>query len=55
MMQRVWRIAVLAAFAARLPAHAAVEGTLSIDGSSTVFPFRDSLVVTNSRSASPSW
>jgi phosphate transport system substrate-binding protein len=43
MMQRVWRIAVLAALAARLPAHAAVEGTLSIDGSSTVYPITEAV------------
>jgi phosphate transport system substrate-binding protein len=42
-MQRVWRIAVLAALAARLPAHAAVEGTLSIDGSSTVYPITEAV------------
>jgi phosphate transport system substrate-binding protein len=42
MMQRVWRIAVLAALAARLPAHA-VEGTLSIDGSSTVYPITEAV------------
>src|SRR5262245_4677291 len=42
-MQRVWRIAVLAAFAVRLPAHAAVEGTLTIDGSSTVYPITEAV------------
>jgi phosphate transport system substrate-binding protein len=42
-MHRVWTITVLAALAARLPAHAAVEGTLSIDGSSTVYPITEAV------------
>ena len=42
-MQRVWRIAALAALAARLPAHAAVDGSLSIDGSSTVYPITEAV------------
>jgi phosphate transport system substrate-binding protein len=52
-MHRVWTITVLAALAARLPAHAAVEGTLSIDGSSTVYPITEA-VAEEFQTANPS-
>ncbi len=41
-MQRIWRIAVLGALVVRPPAHAA-DGSLSIDGSSTVYPITEAV------------
>ncbi len=42
-MQRVWKIAALAAVIAAASAHAAVEGSLTIDGSSTVYPITEAV------------
>src|SRR5262245_36200436 len=43
MMQPVWRIVALAALTAHTAARAAVEGSLTIDGSSTVYPITEAV------------